>query len=356
MASDAISSDHGVAVRKTGLIDRVSISRVLFGIPMYAFNDLESLEWAYEADKNYGRHLYERDVDWNSLLPSPIPFSVNGEKAGRQVNKGKEIKNLWDKAKEAGIIEKNQFNLWQIKRLGNIDFTELEKEAGLIAVTDVTRLNEFSKKLEDVKKLAYASQTDLDIDISNVLEGYEEVATFDFLIKAPKLVEVLTEEIQLREALNNLIAETDSKRNKAMGNINLKSDFFNAIFTGVIKHEPLLVKYVHSNYGIEEEFILSNPDMKYGRSATYQAFLNFADLKPEIRDSIIEEAKKALTSDAPEVVARTHEAMDFISSKLELLVNTAYRTHASLIEIKDEVDEFYKDFMKEYNEFRIYHV
>ena len=59
-----------ITVRRSGIIDKMSVMRFYSGLPMYAYQGIQELERAYEADKKPGRHLFSCFLMTSSALMS----------------------------------------------------------------------------------------------------------------------------------------------------------------------------------------------------------------------------------------------------------------------------------------------
>lgn len=354
-ANETMVPTQGATLRKTGITDKISLMRFLSGIPMYAYAGLEELERAYEMDTSYGRHLYEvGDNNWNEILPSPVPLSRENGKNERQYKKNTEIKEIWNRAKEKKIIVSDDRDLWSIMLTKGIDIDALEEEYKGIEKGNIDALNDFNNKINSVNDNLEATQEKFDIKIESVAPSYEEQVSLDIFARAPKIITMVKAEFSLRERLLKLTEEAKKKQVVAKAILLQKDEFFNAVFTGVIMHDQLIVKYIDDNYGMKEEKILASPEMAYGKSATYQAFINYLELSDELKEKISAESNAALTSSDDEIIKRKQEAINFIDSKLVMLMNTAYINQPSIGDIKNEVTEFYKDFLKAYQNFKMF--
>ena len=119
-----------ITLRRSGIVDKMSVMRFYSGFPMYAYHGIQELERAYEADTQPGRHLYERgECNWNLLLPSPIPASFKtGTPMERIEKKNAELIAEFERAKELNIVVKDSVGNWEIMTTEDLDTESVIKE------------------------------------------------------------------------------------------------------------------------------------------------------------------------------------------------------------------------------------
>ena len=172
-AANDFAAKERTTIRKTNTADRMSVMRTCIGLPLYAYQGLQELESAYEADNQPGRHLYERgEVDWNQLLPSPIPASFRiGTLIERIEKSNAELITEFEKAKELGIIIKDPIGNWEI-----LTTDELQ-----------------------------AQPKPLRIQTPNAVPGSEDLVMMDFYLKSPVLNEKVREELRKKGKMDEKI-------------------------------------------------------------------------------------------------------------------------------------------------------
>ena len=172
-AANDFAAKERTTIRKTYTADRMSVMRTCIGLPLYAYQGLQELESAYEADNQPGRHLYERgEVDWNQLLPSPIPASFRiGTLIERIEKSNAELITEFEKAKELGIIIKDPIGNWEI-----LTTDELQ-----------------------------AQPKPLRIQTPNAVPGSEDLVMMDFYLKSPVLNEKVREELRKKGKMDEKI-------------------------------------------------------------------------------------------------------------------------------------------------------
>ena len=151
-AENFSQTTSNVIVRHSALGDRVSCLRFVSGIPLYAYQGVESLKGPYESSNDKGLHLHERDENWREILPSPIPYSISViEKQATE--KEKKIAALYDEAVKERVIcpkspkfpddyvvriikstEKLVEGYWREKYFfaGKLNYAELEKDISIL--------------------------------------------------------------------------------------------------------------------------------------------------------------------------------------------------------------------------------
>ena len=76
-AQTYISGKLEYRLQKTGFSDRIVMTKIYTGVPLFAYQPLAWMEKEYENGVHVpGIHLYENGkVNWKETLPSPIPDS-----------------------------------------------------------------------------------------------------------------------------------------------------------------------------------------------------------------------------------------------------------------------------------------
>ena len=172
-AANNFAEKKRITLRRSGIIDKMSVMRFYSGLPMYAYQEIQELERAYETDRSLGRHLYEgTEVDWNTFLPSPIPASFRiGTPIERIEKRNAELITEFEKAKELGIIIKDPIGNWEI-----LTTDELQ-----------------------------AQPKPLRIQTPNAVPGSEDLVMMDFYLKSPVLNEKVREELRKKGKMDEKI-------------------------------------------------------------------------------------------------------------------------------------------------------
>lgn len=172
-AANNFAEKKRITLRRSGIIDKMSVMRFYSGFPMYAYQEIQELERAYETDRSLGRHLYEgTEVDWNTFLPSPIPASFRiGTPIERIEKRNAELITEFEKAKELGIIIKDPIGNWEI-----LTTDELQ-----------------------------AQPKPLRIQTPNAVPGSEDLVMMDFYLKSPVLNEKVREELRKKGKMDEKI-------------------------------------------------------------------------------------------------------------------------------------------------------
>ena len=203
-AAQNFAEKKRITVRRSGIIDKMSIMRFYSGLPMYAYQGIQELERAYEADKKPGRHLYERDeCDWNLWLPSPIPGSFKtGMSIERIAKKNAELKVEFEKAKELGVVEKDSRGNWNIWMTEDLDVDAVVKEITNnkdIAVMTAAELSVVIKELEKKAEEWKTQAEPLRIRSRWSVPWNEDQVMMDFYLMAPVLNDKVHRELMKRE-------------------------------------------------------------------------------------------------------------------------------------------------------------
>lgn len=296
-AADAFTVGNGkFTVRKTGLSDRLFMMRFYSGMPLYAYQGLQELERAYEADRSIGRHLYEAgSLDWNAFLPSPIPasFKVVGHDMSRIEKKNQKLIDEFQEAVTKGIIYEDNGN-WFIKA-------------------------------DDIPSGS------IRISLKGADQNSTQTVLKDNYLRSPILYKRVERELEKALDADSRYAENS-----------IKDKYFNALFTGTILMQPTKVVYKYEEFGMEDNIDLQNNSMTYAKCAVYQAFLTYKDLDKKMSDKINKETANKMdnmdeTIYAQAVKIKERHSADFLQLAMESIDKDAHR---------DEIHEFYKDFMK----------
>ncbi|MFR2605778.1 MAG: hypothetical protein ACLTAX_11525 [Waltera sp.] len=188
-----------ITVRRSGIIDKMSVMRFYSGLPMYAYQGIQELERAYEADKKPGRHLYEKgECNWNLWLPSPVPGSFKtGTPMERIENKNAELTAEFERAKELGIVGKDPIGNWDIQTTEDLDVEAVVN--GITGNKDIAAMTaaELSGAIEALKKKTEELQAQtrpLRIQTLKSVQGSEDLVMMDFYLMAPVLNEKVHKE------------------------------------------------------------------------------------------------------------------------------------------------------------------
>lgn len=348
-AAEEFGAANSISVRKIGLTDRIFMMRFYTGVPLYAYQGLQELEKAYEADNSAGHHLYEAgEVDWREFLPSPIPdsFRIPNHKIDRIINRNDRLSADLEKAREKGIIFRDTVG-WHVKITRIPDVKELLDAAGgyhmgnkidqekLVNVID--RLKEYRSKMYEPDQVELVS-----ISTKGAKEGAMEDVLRDNYLRFPEIEKMVVGELRRTEELEQRIAKLEQELANGSKDDKLKESFFNAVFTGVIQMGLSKMIYKYEEFGMEETLDLQNNKMPYAKCAVYQAYMTFRELNEEMRSQITGEAADRLDNLTEEMLETARKIKARYTSDFLKLTLTSVATDRN----REEIKGFYQDFMQ----------
>lgn len=352
-AAKVFAGKNKITVRESNIIDKLSMMRFYSGLPMYAYQGIQELERAYEADKKPGRHLYERgEVNWNLILPSPVPASFKvGTPVERIAQKNEKLIKEFERAKELGIVTKDTIGNWDIQVTEELDIDAFIKEAAggsELSGLDVPAFSAVVAKLEEKAEAVKNAAYPLRIQTLKSVEGSEDIVMLDFYLMAPILNQKVRKELAKREALDSRIKELKEKLDNMQSGNREKINFLNAVFTGVLRYGKKIT-FTYDEFGIEKTVELQNNTMEYGQAGAYQGYITYAGL-----DDVIKKKITAMTmarmdeEESPEV----REAVDGLNAKMAQRIAGYMSFYAGDMKYA-EIEEFYIEFMKAFQDFKV---
>ena len=178
--------------------------------------------------------------------------------------------------------------------------------------------------------------------------GNERQVMMDFYLLAPVLNGILHDELTKRKALDDKIKEIEGEKTERKKKSLGQREFFNAIFTGVIGYGNKIV-FTYDEFGLEKKVELQNNSMEYGQSGAYQAYKTYEALSEKMKSKISSLTQERM--DGMEV--------EKVKAAAEGLKNNMPRRIASYQSIYEdddrssEIEQFYDDFMKAFQNFRM---
>ena len=339
---------HEIIVRESGITDKISMMRFYSGLPMYAYQGIQELERAYESDTRAGRHLFERDVNWNEILPSPIPASFEITiPIERIAKKNERLKAEFDEAVEAGVVKEDDFGFFNIMLTDDIDIEALKKEADALPANGPA-CQAFVEKLSEIEKTQAEGAKKQRIERLEANSGAEKLVMLDFYLMSPVFNGMVNKELGKKNTLKEIKESVENKLSAGKVELTAKRDFFNAIFSGIVTYGKK-VAYKYDEYGIEKVFELTNLDMPYGDTGAYCAFNTYMSMDEKLREKMIKETKARMQDDdASDIIKETVEALEQNMPKRIAGYLTNYEDDIKC----GEIEAFYKEFMKNFETFK----
>ncbi|MDE7334458.1 MAG: tubulin-like doman-containing protein [Lachnospiraceae bacterium] len=341
-------------IRESSITDKLSMMRFYSGIPMYAYQGIHELQEAYEQDNKPGRHLYEKGLkDWNKMLPSPIPASFDVGRSSKRIKERNAVLiREFEAAEEAEVIIKNELNQWNIMLTDESFHVEeyVKEVAGSsnIAELNAKVLTNLAEKLAGKKQELVADAREERIEYLKADAGNERQVMMDFYLMAPVLNRKVKDELARRRKLEDTILEVQAEKEKKKKKISEQRVFFNAIFTGVITYGNKIV-FSYDEFGMEKNVELQNNSMDYGQSGAYQAYKTYESLSNKIKGKI-----GVLTQERMD--GKNMVEVEAVSEELKISMPRRISSYLSIYETDDklgEIEKFYTDFMKAFQDFRM---
>ena len=110
------AANWGADTIKSFVNDRLSVLKVIAGVPMHAYQGLVEYYKVYENYTWLGIHLYEQDIDWREILTFPYPYSY----VPKYTKNAEELLKLYDDAVAKGVIYFQGLNAY-VKQFEAID-------------------------------------------------------------------------------------------------------------------------------------------------------------------------------------------------------------------------------------------
>lgn len=366
------ANDNTLTVRGTAVTDRISILRVLAGVPMWGYKGVKQYEAAYTPDP--GTHLYEHAVyidrvsdpaeveasrDWR-LLPSPTPRSKMGGDTDPVVRRrADESVGVLTEALREGIVIRETGG-YAIRTISDEFMKEIKscyKDAEdkpndiKLKAQDNLKIKNNRRKSEKVvlgpqQKSDYSNKKKY--GLSNILipgnEKAEQAICADFLAKSPVFESIVRAELEKCHEIESYIKDLEPKNDPNL------DDFCNALFTGVIEIEIPNVRYIDEKY--KEETVLSRKNLDRGSVPLYQAFLSFMELDMSIRNNIKKRTKSILgmdklPQDAIDACRAVKRELDEVSKRVRSGNRSFPREVTKIKELYTDLDNSLEGFVDE---------
>ena len=165
----------------------------------------------------------------------------------------------------------------------------------------------------------------------------------DNYFRYPAIEAVVREQLQKVKALDAEIAKIEGLASTAIGAQEAQENFFNAVFTGVIRLERAKTTFTYEQFGMEQVLDLQNSSMPYGAKAPlYQAYLTYKELDEDMKGMIRERATDAMDNMTDEIYEvskqiKARYTSDFLKMTL---------SKVAMDKDRKEIQAFYQEFMQ----------
>ena len=285
-------------LKETDLTDRISAIVTHCALPLCSYWGYEMCEKEYLKSMNPGRHIYEgkggkrmRFNDWRKL-PSLAPRSlVNMDMIPFQLKDIiSEAEDLYVEAVDNNVFD-DQNRICTPDEHDISKIQELIKECDSLAenMQDVSQLELAKEKIEELNA-APANINMVATRYSIPDDGHQDTTEDRDRLRRDYFVSFPVCQMEVRDILKQIKGikeEIEQVKSKLQNKIDVIEvvganidDYFDAIFTGVINIEGVVVSY-HSNEFGKDDIILSKRDKTEYPFCTiplYQAFINYQNI------------------------------------------------------------------------------
>lgn len=289
--------------RKGVVQDRISILRMISGIPMWGYRGIVQYERKALVGQDVGTCFYEqpgggedkdraystRARDWH-LLPSPSPLSrMNADdNDATLLRRAQAARDLYDQAEQYGVIGHNELKETFIRRLDQQYCANLQQQiASTKALPDGTaERNQANQALKGQRAtlqwqgetIVFARDEDPHADIIQAMR-------VDQFVNSPVLQAIVHDEVKRIEQFDRDIEEATKQHQVDTSLV----AFAEALCLGVFTVKPTFISYEDDETG--EPRFLDKAGMPFSLVPLYQAFVSFKGLDREQRDGIDQQVK-----------------------------------------------------------------
>lgn len=336
------------SLRQSKLTNRIFWVTTRNGVPLYAYGPMKNYEKLYEETirqrEGVGRHLVMSDQENWTDLPSPIPAEAWGDTYTneRVASLMKEEKIDFEKGLKYHIIEHREdatlANQYVMTRV--VDF-DLEAQIAAYDIHfDKPNFTVIKKVLEDFKDQV-ANGLKGEKKTSFIMNSYSEELAFAGLIRYPKQMQWLKEEIKKYEAVEAYIARLNEVIIKTQEEEKNLESFIKAIYTKTLYKKGALYLYDQDEEEDLYEPLLNVMDIN--KYPEYELYKRFTDAEGKFKQVIIRKSERRVRSltqseDISELMMRLDTILESYGDRREQIEDEVH-------EVIDgrEIYDFYKD-------------
>lgn len=316
------SEDKKWEVKKSALTDRIFVMGSACVLPLSSYNNCTEYEQKFFATTAMaGTYYYEGKpvagmafCDWRNL-PSLTPASIVNlagmpDKIRERTAAAIE---LYEKAAGYGMFdEENTIQLPSKESLDTVRkvITDWETTKGTYTKAEDV------KKLDGIKDRLIAARDSIQMvktEYKMRNDGYAQEKSDKLRVQKDHFVEAPSYQMIVADAVKDL-EEIDDAKAKALSEMQTVADrlgtgakdltsYFNALFSGVVSVEGLVIVYHQTELGVTTDYVLSKKDteFRFGDIPYYQGYLSYTGLSSEIRTGIQTQVNDRLNALAPEI-------------------------------------------------------
>lgn len=354
---------NSINIKESTMTNRIFWLNTKNGVPLYSYAPIKHYEEIYERTlferDGIGRHLYQNENNNWIYLPSPIPQQSWGTTyVNERVKKyNDEVRVLFKKALELGCIVDTGKGINERYKCVITEEFSIDKfmEKYRIGIQqDTPNVGEIKRAIADIQKILEAGITpveDGDMQDYYIFESSDEERAQNNLIRTPKLIKLLREEIEKYE---KILAKKEELENIMKSLSKAQSDmdnFLRILYTDTIVKKGLFYVYnggENSKVSMEP-FINTLKQQEYQHAAIFKKYISLDE-----RDRVILE----VTSDKNLVDLSMEEDTKTLMLNIDNLLQTAKKCIEELNIRKyqlvdgDELFAFYSDMFSRLQEVR----
>ena len=335
-AADRYMSANAQAyIKKSFVNDRLSVLKVIGGVPMHAYQGLVEYYDAYEKYKGLGLHLYEQDIDWRETLTFPYPYSY----VPKYTKNADELLKLYADAEAKGIIYFQGLNAY-VKQFEEIG-AELLNIDGLKANGKMDMEMAY-RRISTLERFLNSPVGAIPINSKGNKPGNAVVK--DNFLRFYGIQQIVKQELERFDSLVETIESINGYINEEKVNQNIMRTFARAVFTDIFNDDGFNISYKYNCSESEREVILCNVSMPFGGLAKhYQAFKNMRELEEIILKDIDQHSNEKFS-----IMSRKEkkESLDKLLAMYNPYVLAMISQNYAETTEGREIDNFYSDFMK----------
>lgn len=343
-------------IKESALTDRIYVMCSACALPLSAYNNCEEYERVCFSTTDSGRHYYEGKPvpgmsfnDWRKL-PSLTPQSMlQLEKAPYAM---KDIitagQKLYDEAESKGIFdEQNRIctpDAEAVAKINALAKTCIELAHKISRPDEVENAKLALSQLEVAASEIPMVQTEYALQNDGFAERIEtkKLVRKDHFVSSPAYYPFVRNILKDLETIEDTVLQAQKKLKSKINGIEIDNkdviDYCDALFTGVITWEGLVVTYRQIQFGITTDIVLSKRGVEYtfGMIPVYQGFLSYQKLDTAIKAEIKKIVDDRYNSDSPEL----HTAGTRLKNELSDERVNAWAQRAASFEQRTEIIEF----------------
>lgn len=308
-------------VKKSALTDRIFVMGSSCVLPLSSYNNCVEYEQSYfSTTAMEGTHYYEGKPidgmlfsDWRKL-PSLTPASiVNMDTMPQEIRERTQAAlALYEKAAGYGMFDAE--NVILLPKQESIDAVRQAIANWETAKSSYTKPEDLAKVQQAQKELTAAKAIQLERSAHKMRnDGYAQEQSDklrvqrDHFVEAPAYQMIVSDAIKVLDDVNaaaeKTLAEMQALENKLGTGAKGMTEYFGALFSGVISVEGMVIVYHQSEFGVTTDHVLSKHDAAFPFAAIpfYQGYLSYQTLAPEIQSGIQDAVNDRLNALAPEM-------------------------------------------------------